>query len=400
MLANFAAALAFLVVGGQGTVQATDDESFARPDWPTLARSVTIKHFSSENFPTIDVPKAIWALGQDVFCEVKGSGDIDGEYDAAQVSVTVVTPGNWPAQAKPMKVFTHGWGDTSNGDIGESNYPLFVNAWSRMYGQEYDFIVVDWRPLSLGNFEWPLKGPYDTAAQNAIHVGRYLGLCLGQLANTERLDSRIHLIGHSLGAHLMGKAGRVFWGKHEAPVDRITGLDPAGPRFYGGIWWGWNNEAEPSLANNTLTQGSATFVDIIHSNSHERPSAIAIYPTLGAAQPSGHMDFYPSGGMYQPGCRDSALGFAECGCACSHSRAVKYYYWSLKSPEYFPSSACSSLQDCQDGNSPGETVAFMGERAIEFNGAAQFLYNDIDDTCFSFYDEPNDTKCDARDDIV
>merc|ERR1712062_508470 len=177
-----------------------------------------------------------------------------------------------------------------------------------------------------------------------------------------------------------------------------TGLDPAGPRFYGGIWWLPNNDPEPSLANNTLGQESATFVDIIHSNSHERPSAAAIFPTLGAAQPSGDMDFCPSGGMYQPGCRDSALGFAECVCACSHSRAVKYYFWSLKEPEYFPSSACASLQDCQDGNSPGETVAFMGERAIEsYDGFEQFLYNDIDDTCFSFYDEPNHTECDARD---
>lgn len=44
-----------------------------------------------------------------------------------------------------------------------------------------------------------------------------------------------HLIGHSLGGHLVGFIGRsVFKNSDEAlKISRITSLDPAGPLFYG-----------------------------------------------------------------------------------------------------------------------------------------------------------------------
>ncbi|GFU66684.1 pancreatic lipase-related protein 3 [Trichonephila clavipes] len=63
----------------------------------------------------------------------------------------------------------------------------------------------------------------------------------------------IHLIGHSLGAHIAGYAGERL-----PNLGRITGLDPAGPYFR-------------NVANNVkLDTADATFVDVIHSN----PSAV------------------------------------------------------------------------------------------------------------------------------
>ena len=43
------------------------------------------------------------------------------------------------------------------------------------------------------------------SARNAIDVGEFLGLCLGELSNsvTDVKGGNIHLVGHSLGSHLM-----------------------------------------------------------------------------------------------------------------------------------------------------------------------------------------------------
>jgi hypothetical protein len=42
------------------------------------------------------------------------------------------------------------------------------------------------------------------------------------------------LCSFSLGSHLMGKAGRVYQDVIGQKIARITGLDPAGPRFVDG----------------------------------------------------------------------------------------------------------------------------------------------------------------------
>ena len=52
----------------------------------------------------------------------------------------------------------------------------------------------------------------------------------------------------SLGSHLMGKAGRVYWEVVGESIARITGLDPAGPRFVDGPLVG----AIPELNENRL----------------------------------------------------------------------------------------------------------------------------------------------------
>lgn len=78
---------------------------------------------------------------------------------------------------------------------------------------------------------------------------------------------------HSLGAHIVGAAGRYFAEFTSKLIPRITGLDPASPCF---------NEGE-SLSG--LSRGDAAFVDVIHSNSG----------VLGKKDPVGDVDFYPNG---------------------------------------------------------------------------------------------------------
>ena len=109
----------------------------------------------------------------------------------------------------------------------------FVNAWMQQNNKEVNVILVNWSGLAFA-----IQAPdwdsvlYDAAARNAIDIGQYLGHCLAALHNLG--GAQYHLAGHSLGAHLVGKAGRIYNEITGEKVDRITGLDPAGPRFVDG----------------------------------------------------------------------------------------------------------------------------------------------------------------------
>lgn len=105
-------------------------------------------------------------------------------------------------------------------------------------------------------------------------VGRQVEL-LCEAANAT--VGSFHLLGHSLGGHVVSFAGKYLKGA----VGRITGLDPAGPSFQG------------YPANARLDSSDALFVDVIHTDSNR----------LGMWQTVGHVDFYPNGGVAeQPGC--------------------------------------------------------------------------------------------------
>lgn len=61
--------------------------------------------------------------------------------------------------------------------------------------------------------------------------------------------SRLHLMGHGLGAHIFS-----YFGKNITGLGRITGFDPAQPGFEG-----CSKEVR-------LDKSDANFVDVIHTN--------------------------------------------------------------------------------------------------------------------------------------
>lgn len=84
---------------------------------------------------------------------------------------------------------------------------------------------------------------------------------------------KLNCIGHSLGAQIVGQAGRNFTQQTGKQLPRITGLDPAKPCFNAGT----------GLSG--LQKTDAKFVDIIHTD----PGVLAVEGAIGDA------DFYPNG---------------------------------------------------------------------------------------------------------
>jgi len=85
---------------------------------------------------------------------------------------------------------------------------------------EYNIFLVVW--------EKGAKVPmYHLAATNTRVVGALVAFFMNQLAETYKISNdKFYIIGHSLGAHVSGYAGKRL---HDPKVSRITGLDPAGP---------------------------------------------------------------------------------------------------------------------------------------------------------------------------
>lgn len=111
-----------------------------------------------------------------------------------------------------------------------------------------------------------------------------LGIFIRNLCNSFHLSEKsFHILGHSLGAHIAGYAGKYLDGK----LGHITGFDPAGPHYEG-----------LKDTNARLWHTDAQFVESIHTDAKH------LVPNLGFGmyETCSHVDFYPNGGRSQPGC--------------------------------------------------------------------------------------------------
>ncbi|KAH8248053.1 hypothetical protein KR038_012014 [Drosophila bunnanda] len=215
---------------------------------------------------------------------------------------------------KKVVILATGWTTTVNGSDT-------IDVFSKAYNCRGDvnFVAVDAARFVDTLYTW--------SAFNTEEIGENIALALVKLLDLMPV-SNIHLIGHSLGAHIVGSAGRNLHRLTGQTIPRITGLDPAKPCF---------NEGEVLSG---LLRGDADFIDVIHSN----PGV------LGKRSPLGDADFYPGG-----------LDPLPAGCfsvVCAHARSWQYYAETVfpGNERNFLATRCSSLTRLRDFRCAGEEV--------------------------------------------
>ncbi|XP_030386699.1 vitellogenin-3-like [Scaptodrosophila lebanonensis] len=214
---------------------------------------------------------------------------------------------------KKVVILATGW--TTNINNSEA-----IDAFEKAYNCRGD---VNFVALDVARF---IDTLYVWSALNTEIIGEYLARGLIHLSHIVPIE-RVHLIGHSLGAHIVGSAGRHYQELTNSSLRRITGLDPAKPCF---------NEGEVLSG---LLRGDAAFIDIIHSS----PGVV------GQRGPLGDVDFYPGGlGPIAPGCLALDLD-------CSHERAWQYFEESIYpgNEDNFLAVRCRSLSSLREGKCPG-----------------------------------------------
>jgi len=210
--------------------------------------------------------------------------------------------------------------------------------------EDCNVIVVDWQK-GAGRPSWISKSvempSYLLATANTRLVGRQVGqmvLNLGKHFNIPNFSHNTHVIGHSLGGQTAGYAGQYLRLKNHN-LARITGLDPAQPLYEG------------KDAKLKLDPTDADFVQVIHTN-----AASSLVGGLGEFEQSGHVDFYPNGGKWQPGCEwylPGVLHYLHTGdegddVTCNHARAEDLYSESVEGQE-FTGFACKNYDSFVKG---------------------------------------------------
>ncbi|XP_022166001.1 lipase member H-B-like [Myzus persicae] len=228
----------------------------------------------------------------------------------------------------PLKVITHGWLASDDNCTG-----VFVIKTAYVDVGGYNVVTVDWSKIAEDII-------YHKPAILTAPVGKVIAEFLDRMvAYTGTQASDIHLLGHSLGAHVMGSCGSNF---KSGKIGRITGLDPASPGF----------ENIP-IQKERLSKDDAEFVDVIHTAGG----------TLGFMDSMGHVDFYPNGGVApQPG-YDLLLFKMVDAILGSHSRAYDLYADSVYNRESLVATRCNAWSAFMSNKCVNNSKTLMGHDA-------------------------------------
>ncbi|GJQ71683.1 hypothetical protein Trydic_g11378 [Trypoxylus dichotomus] len=242
-----------------------------------------------------------------------------------QVERRVLTAGGLFDPVKEMRFILYSR-EHKNGiklDIHKELRPVCLDLTEAYLNRgNYNVILVDWDRMAT---------IYTNTLVQINDIAQVIATFVEKLIREGADPKQVHLIGHSLGAHIMGVAGRFM---HKLQIGRATGLDPAGPML------------QLVGDDKLIGRDSAEFVDIIHTSS-------GIY---GYDSSVGTVDFYPNGGVTQPGCAIVIVPQPS----CDHARSWKYFAESIQHPTKFPSIRCSSYTKFRLGLCHSETV-YMGE---------------------------------------
>lgn len=271
----------------------------------------------------------------------------------------------------PVIILAHGWNTHGKG-MGEDYNPYFFEV------GDYNIFSIDWSKLE----SW---ANYPTSAVRTRAVGEHAANLVKILDGFGVFDN-IHVIGHSLGAHVAGFLAKRVHNMGLGKLKRVTGLDPAEPFF---------DLAGP---DDRIDKSDAEFVDIIHTN-----SGMLWNGCLSMKRPIGHMDFYPAGGQHQPGCVEACIG-AICmnitiedliKGGCSHERANSYFKESIvaRGSHQFRGWRCVSWEDFQEGKCCNGEEVVMGQWADKRTEEGSYYFHVAEETPYALDANGNSIQC-------
>ncbi|XP_011187982.1 phospholipase A1 VesT1.02-like [Zeugodacus cucurbitae] len=202
--------------------------------------------------------------------------------------------------ANPTRFVIHGWTQSYTAGMNKDIRAAWLGR------GKYNVIIVDW--------ERARSVDYASSVLAVPKVGEKVASMINYLVDIHGMSlDETEVIGHSLGAHVAGYAGKNI---KNGLLHAIVGLDPALPLF------------SYDKPNKRLNANDAHYVESIQTNGGE----------LGFLKPIGKGAFYPNGGKSQPGCPLDVTG------ACSHARSCSYYAEAV-AREDFPSMRCGDYQE-------------------------------------------------------
>ncbi|XP_070493987.1 pancreatic triacylglycerol lipase-like [Chironomus tepperi] len=223
--------------------------------------------------------------------------------------LNTVRNSNWNSN-NGVRFIIHGW---------QSDQTTALNIFIRdefLANGDHNVVVVDWSAgAQTINY---------ISARNRVGVtGGTVALLIDDLHRNGLLNfNNVHIVGHSLGSHVAGNAGKQVT-RGRIPV--IFATDPAGPLF-------------SATDADRLSPNDAIYTEALHTNAG----------TLGYAEPITDASFYPNWGSSQPGCGLDVTG------ACAHERSNLFYSESVRGT--FTARQCANYVQITSRNCPGTGV--------------------------------------------
>ncbi|CAH0702380.1 unnamed protein product [Spodoptera exigua] len=212
---------------------------------------------------------------------------------------------SWYNQSKTTTIFCHGFTGHPYGPAVTAIIKAYLEQ-----GQN-NVALLNWDRLAAA-VNGQIPATYlSRAVPNAIKVSADFADILLNLSAAGLDLNKMHLVGHSLGAQIVGMAGNKM-AKKGVQLPWITGLDPAGVVF----------DSKPP--HERLNPKSAGYVDVIHSDPNR----------YGSRRELGTVDFWPNyrtiGPVVQPGCDNKSHPRFSPEDLCNHHKCWQYLIDSMK----------------------------------------------------------------------
>nr|NP_001298535.1 lipase member I-like precursor [Papilio polytes]BAM20555.1 vitellogenin [Papilio polytes] len=183
---------------------------------------------------------------------------------------------------------------------------------------------------------------YIKAASNTQEVGFRFAAALLNLRDGGLEFTKVHLVGHSLGAQIAGITGNTLRDQGYI-LQRATCLDPARPLYSGLI--SFKNGVGPECAKQ---------VDVVHTD----PGGYGLAERVGTA------DFWPNyegGKTVQPGCSTGEFALLSQDGLCSHILAWKFFVETINECNCFPAASSPDYATWTKTNGTTNSTIYMGE---------------------------------------